>query len=149
MLSISKQNKLITFVTAIHVGQYDKARRPYSEHLFRVARPFTPGSDEWVVALLHDALEDKRCELNELVELGISPDCIQALHLLNHDKAMEYYDYIKAIRMDTTLAGSIAKRVKISDILDNSDPARIFYLPEDQRYRLLMKYHQALKDLLL
>ncbi len=149
MLNQEQQAKIIKFVVAIHEGQYDKTDRPYTEHLFRVADAFEPGSYEWIVAMLHDALEDNRCTVEDLIAYGIPEICIQALHLLNHDKSEKYYIYIRRIKLDTTPAGILARKVKISDILDNDDPARLFYLSEDQRYRLLMKYHRALKDLLL
>jgi len=149
MLGFEQQQKLVAFAKALHDGQYDKMDRPYYEHLERVASIFVPGSDEWITAWLHDAIEDGHTTEEELLAFGITPLVIQALQLLNHQKGEKYHVYIWRIKLDTTPAGNIARRVKISDILDNSDPARIFYLKEEHRYWLLIKYHRALKDLLL
>ena len=149
MLDFEQQQRLVLFVKGLHNGQYDKMDRPYYEHLERVASAFVPGSDEWVTAWLHDAIEDGHATEESLLGFGVSPLVIQALNLLNHQKGEKYHLYICKIRMDTTPAGNIARRVKISDILDNSDPSRIFYLKEEHRYYLLIKYNRALKDLLL
>lgn len=133
----------------LHEGQYDKTDRPYFEHVDRVASCFPEGSDEWAVALLHDSIEDLHTTADELRAFGLSEHVVQAILLLTHSKEEKYHPYVMRIRNASGLAGIIARSVKLADILDNVDPARLFYIEESKRYKMLIKYHRALKDLLL
>lgn len=47
-------------------------------------------------------------------------DSIEALKLLTHDKKVDYMEYIKAIKKN-----DIAKKVKIADLIHNSDETRL------------------------
>ena len=53
-----------------HAGQTDKAGRPYTEHLERVAESVGRHAEEAAVAYLHDVVEDTPCTLDHLSGSG-------------------------------------------------------------------------------
>lgn len=126
-----------------HAGQVDKAGRPYIEHVARVAAAVAHYSEPEVqaVAWLHDVLED--CEpkfCNEL--LHIRPiEVFYAVKALTRGKFSErtYYDRIRR--------NPLALCVKLADIADNADEARLALLDEATAARLRKKYSAALRQL--
>lgn len=78
--------------------------------------------DEKVVALLHDVLEDTHYTVEDIKREVTNNECIiQALELLNHDKSVPYFDYVRKIRDSKNC---LAINVKKYDIADNTDPNR-------------------------
>lgn len=155
-----------------HAGQVDKAGRPYIEHVARVAaavrkdlschvddcengkptdwrascgnpecRPWRetcPVCDEAeAVAWLHDVLEDcGSCFAEEVVHIG-SHNVARSAILLDRRRAgtNNYYSRI--------LANPLALRVKLADIADNADEARLALLDDKTAARLRRKYAKA------
>lgn len=74
---------------------------------------------ECIVALLHDVVEDTDITFEQL-EREFSKEVIEILKLLTHDSKIDYMDYIKEIKDN-----AIAKKVKIADIIHNSDEMRL------------------------
>lgn len=125
-----------------HAGQVDKAGRPYIEHVARVAATVADDPEAEAVAWLHDVLEDCADEFkNEL--LNIRPDRIfRAVHVLTRwrgHSAGWYYDRVRE--------NPLALRVKLADIADNADEARLTLLDEATAARLRKKYAKALRSL--
>lgn len=78
--------------------------------------------DEKIVALLHDVLEDTHYTVEDIKREVTNNDyIIQALELLNHDKSVSYFDYIRKIRDSENC---LAINVKKYDIADNTDSNR-------------------------
>lgn len=124
-----------------HAGQVDKAGRPYIEHVTRVAAAVSGDPEAEAVAWLHDVLEDCEDEGEALCRefpfaIYRAVSCLTRWPFLSHD---EYYDRIRF--------EPIALRVKLADIADNADEARLALLPPDVAARLRRKYAKARKAL--
>lgn len=118
-----------------HAGQVDKAGRPYIEHVARVAVAVSDDPEAEAVAWLHDVYEDAKHLWPETAQL---PSHIRAAVLRmsrNWDEAQHYYARIK----DSPLA----LRVKLADIADNADEARLALLDGKTAARLRRKYAKA------
>jgi (p)ppGpp synthase/HD superfamily hydrolase len=101
-----------------HQGQTDKSGLPYIFHPFHLAEQM---KDEVTVciALLHDVVEDTDITIEEL-ETEFPEEVTEALKLLSHDKATDYFDYIIKIKESPA-----ARVVKLADLRHNSDISRI------------------------
>lgn len=129
---------------AAHAGQVDKAGADYITHPRRVAERVVPSTPETrAAALLHDVLEDTEVSVEDLAAQGIPAVVVQALKLLDRGRSPSPEHYYDAIR-----GNAIALAVKLADIADNSDPARLALLDEQTQQRLRRKYSKALTALL-
>jgi (p)ppGpp synthase/HD superfamily hydrolase len=139
---VSKARKLAEHA---HAGQTDKAGRPYIEHVQRVAEtvehPSSPGLAQ-AVAWLHDVMED--CGLGELdlMAAGMPREVVAAVEAVTHRPHEPRTDYYARVRAD-----DLARVVKLADVADNSDPARLADLDEPTRARLTAKYAKAREHL--
>ena len=123
-----------------HRGQYDKGGMPYIYHPLHLAEQM---HDEYTaaIALLHDVMED-----TDITEAALAaqfpPRVMDALRLLTHDPAEDYFDYVRRIRENPD-----AKAVKLADLRHNSDTGR---LPESaaadpETAERCEKYRQAIR----
>jgi (p)ppGpp synthase/HD superfamily hydrolase len=101
-----------------HEGQVDPDRRPHFEHVLRVADA-VDGSEETAVAFLHDVLEDTPVTAEDLRDLGVPPDVVEAVELLTRSDSMSYQSYIERIAHGTSRAAQLARAVKLADLSDN------------------------------
>ena len=125
-----------------HAGQVDKAGRPYIEHVLRVVDA-VEGDDAKIVAALHDVLEEcPEWTGDRLLEEGFPGLRVADVLALTKSRNENYQNYIRWI-----CNYSIPRLVKIADLRDNSDPARLALLPEKDRARLTKKYAAALATL--
>ena len=124
--------------TQAHAGATDKAGRPYIEHPERVAARLTE-PDAQVVALLHDVIEDTELTAHDLRAAGATELQVEALEALTHADDVSDEDYWRALRQVP-----LARLVKVADLADNTDPARIAVLPPAQQERFRTKYRAAL-----
>ena len=113
---------------------------PYVFHPFHLAEQMET-EETTIVALLHDVVEDTDYTLENLREMGFGETVVKALSLLTHDDAVEYMDYVLAIKDNP-----IAKAVKLADLRHNSDLSRLDVIDEKARTRR-EKYLKAM-DLL-
>ena len=126
--------------TKAHEGQTDKAGLPYITHPERVAsRPSTPEAQ--VVGWLHDTVEDTPITLRD-IEATFGPETAAAVDAISRSDGEPWSDYL-----DRVAANPMARRVKISDLIDNSNLSRIPHvtLKDVERQK---KYNKALKKLL-
>ena len=122
---------------AVHRGQVDKAGRPYAEHPARVAARLA-GDDVTVsVAWLHDVVEDTEMSLLELAE-EFPVEVVRAVDAMTRRAGESPERYYARVRADP-----LALRVKLADVADNSDPARLAGLDTEVRERLTRKYEHA------
>lgn len=127
---------------AAHAGQVDKNGDDYIGHPERVAKYVeASGAGEAVIAVawLHDVLEDTRVDRRHLSAAGMPSTVIDAVETLTRIEGQAEDDYYEGIRWAPT-----AKKVKLADIRDNTDPRRLALLDEKTQLRLIRKYAKAL-----
>ena len=118
MINTQLTRKAMIIAYNAHMNQFDKAGVPYIYHPIHLAEQMETET-ECIVALLHDVVEDTDITFKDL-EKEFPKDSIEALKLLTHDKKVDYMEYIKAIKKN-----DIAKKVKIADLIHNSDETRL------------------------
>lgn len=137
----SAERQLLTLARGIafgaHAGQVDKAGEQYVGHCQRVAARLTDPLDQ-VVAWLHDVIEDTPVGIRTLHDAGIPGDLVAAVVVLTHSPGEPRSSYYARVR-----GSHRARRVKLADIADNSDPDRLAQLDDATRGRLTVKYAQA------
>lgn len=126
-----------------HAGQTDKLGNEYIHHPRSVAGRVAPGNEAAVVAaLLHDVVEDSEMTPADLAERGIPAEVIAAVELLTRRDDVSSDDYYAAIAKDP-----VALEVKLADLADNTDPARLSLLDEATQRKLTTKYTKAYRAL--
>ena len=142
--SLTEATGILIHMLAIelHSGQKDKLGGPYILHVERVAGNFPNDSPEYLVALLHDTVEDTEITIDNLRYLGLSESVLEAVDAITHrihEPLVEYYARIKC--------NPLATKVKLADIVDNLRSSRMQKLPKETQVRLTRKYRRALKVL--
>ena len=119
-----------------HQGQLDRAGIAYIFHPVHLAEQM---DDEiaCTAALLHDVVEDTDVSMKDL-EKEFPKEVIDVLKLLTHDKSVDYFEYVAKIKSNPT-----AVKVKIADIMHNSDETRLDSISEKDLKRR-EKYIKAL-----
>lgn len=116
---MSSLEKAIAIAARAHEGQVDKAGMPYILHPLRVMMAVRT-SEERIVAVLHDVLEDTDVSLDDLRAQGFSERVLTALGSVTKREGEEYPEFVQR-----AIADPIGRRVKLADLLDNSDLSRI------------------------
>lgn len=104
-------------------------------HALAVARQFSFGTPAWIVALLHDAVEDGLVSLNDLREAEFPEDIVGSISYLTRGENETYTDYITRI---ANSGDDIARRVKIADISANLDRMDEEHASLGKRYELAL-----------
>ncbi len=123
-----------------HEGQRDKAGQPYVTHPERVAGRLS-APEEQVVAWLHDTVEDTGLTLRE-IENTFGPETAAAVDAISRRSGEEWEDYLRRVKQNEA-----ARKVKISDLIDNSNLSRIPAVTLRDVDRQL-KYNRALRYLM-
>ena len=123
-----------------HEGQRDKAGKPYITHPERVAGRLS-APEEQVVAWLHDTVEDTGLTLRE-IENTFGPETAAAVDAVSRRPGEDWEDYLRRVKQN-----EVARKVKISDLIDNSNLSRIPVVTLRDVDRQL-KYNQALRYLM-
>ena len=129
------------FAERKHEGQFDKAGKPYIEHVKRVASRIVNDPVAQAVAYLHDVVEDTDTSL-DLIKHHFGILIASYVDLLTRRKEESYEDYI-----DRVSTSSIATQIKIADLIDNMNLARLQNVSKKDVKRQI-KYAQALKKLI-
>jgi len=123
-----------------HAGQVDKAGHPYIGHVGRVAAAVRGDDEAEAVAWLHDVIEDCPAFAGQVQAF---PAPLQdAVRLLSRTPAADADTYYARISADP-----LALKVKLADIADNADEARMASLDAATAERLRDKYRRALAAL--
>lgn len=130
-------NKAIEIAAKAHSGQVDKVGANYIFHPLRVMLGCKT-EEEKICAVLHDVLEDTAVTRNDLFGLGFGEDILDALDHLTKKDGEDYMDFIKR-----AAGNKIALKVKIQDLIDNSNSARLIEITKQDKVRL-KKYGDAL-----
>lgn len=132
-------------------NKVDKGGNPYINHLYSVADKvegegcqksdwFDYGKTSlsmfyhkaYVVALLHDILEDTDTTEQELRDLGCDDEIINAIiAITRRDDEQYYFDFIERVKKN-----DIAKLVKIRDLENNMDIKRLNKFSDYEQKRL-------------
>ncbi len=111
--------RAVALASEAHLGQFDRAGEPYILHPLRLmSRAAT--SEERMVAVLHDVVEDSSWTLAQLATEGFSPAVLAALDALTKRKGESYEEFIERIAVVP-----LAARVKLLDLEDNLNAARL------------------------
>ena len=142
--SLAEAIGILTNMLAIELnkGQKDKSGEPYILHIKRVAKKFPRYSSEYLVALLHDTLEDTEITIDDLRYLELPESVLEAVDAITHrpyEPLVEYYARIKC--------NPLATKVKLADVRDNLRADMLQKLPKETQVRLTRKYRRALKVL--
>ena len=118
MVNTELTRKAMNIAYNAHMNQFDKAGVPYIYHPTHLAEQMDTET-ECIVALLHDVVEDTEVTFQEL-EKDFSKEVIESIRLLTHGDDVNYMEYIKELSQNP-----IAKKVKIADLIHNSDETRL------------------------
>lgn len=139
MINTKLTRKAMIIAYEAHKNQVDKSGVPYIYHPIHVAEQMDT-ENEWIIALLHDVVEDTNVTFKQLEEV-FSKEIIDILKLLTREENIEYDEYIKRIKNN-----SIACKVKIADLTHNLDKTRLDFVTEVDVKRN-EKYKKALQIL--
>ncbi|WP_166360222.1 GTP pyrophosphokinase [Pseudomonas akapageensis] len=131
---MSTLERAIAVAAKAHEGQRDKAGAAYILHPLRVMMRVDT-TEQRIVAVLHDVLEDSAMTLADLAREGFPLKILAAVEALSRRPDESYQAFVERLSDDP-----LAKAVKLADIADNSDLSRIVAPgPEDlariERYR--------------
>jgi hypothetical protein len=137
--------RAIQIAARAHEGQVDKQELPYILHPLRVMDG-VEGLDAKIVAVLHDVVEDTSVTLDDLEREGFSGAVLAAVRCVTHAEGESYADYVVRCRPDP-----IARRVKLSDLADNTRLSRTIVRPhalarDTARYAKYLLSHSFLTD---
>jgi guanosine-3',5'-bis(diphosphate) 3'-pyrophosphohydrolase len=133
--------RAIEIAAHAHAGQTDKAGEPYILHPLRVMLRVST-SDERIVAVLHDVVEDTTVSLQTLISEGFSSAVISAVEALTKRPGESR---LKAA--ERASANVIAREVKLADNAENMDLRRIQF-PTERDYARVEEY-KAVREVLL
>jgi (p)ppGpp synthase/HD superfamily hydrolase len=135
---VSTLERAIAIAAEAHAGQVDKAGAPYVLHPLRMMLSMS-SIDERIVAALHDVCEDcPGWTSDRLRSEGFSNYIIDALQSVTKRDAEDYDDFVRR-----SAADQIGRRVKLADLLDNSDISRIA-VPTERDLKRIAKYRRAI-----
>lgn len=132
-----------TFATNAHEGQADKNGHPYISHPARVALyvdEMAGGSYAIAAAWLHDVIEDCNVHEVDLLNAGFPEQVIDLVTNLTKVRGEPRSSYRQRV-----MSKPASLLVKIADIKDNTDPARLAQLPGEVSKRLIAKYAEDMK----
>ena len=124
----------------MHDGQVDKSGLPYITHPERVAARLS-SPEAQVVGWLHDTVEDTPLSLDE-IEARFGPETAAAVDAVSRREGEAWDTYLERVK-----ANPVARQVKVSDLIDNSNLSRLprVTLRDVERQA---KYNRALRELL-
>lgn len=96
----------LEIATKAHKGQVDKAGHPYIAHPVIVAS-MVDETDEKVVALLHDVIEDTALTIDDLRKAGFSGNTLDAVQAITKVEGDSYDEYLVRVA-----ANPIAREVQ-------------------------------------
>ena len=131
----------ILLAVSAHRGRKDKAGEVYILHPLRVMLRMKT-EEEGTVAVLHDVIEDTNYSVKDLRKAGYSQKILRSLDYLTRRDHEEYDQFIRRVKRDP-----LARKVKIADIEDNLDLARIKH-PKKSDFARMEKYRRALSELM-
>lgn len=124
----------------MHEGQFDKSGLPYVTHPERVASRLDSPETQ-VVGWLHDTVEDTPLTVFD-IEAQFGPETAAAVDAISRRDDEGWEEYIERVAKNP-----VARKAKISDLVDNSNLSRLPTVTMKDVKRQA-KYNRALKRLL-
>ena len=124
----------------MHEGQLDKAGLPYVTHPQRVASRLA-SPEAQVVGWLHDTVEDTALSLAE-IEARFGAETAAAVDAISRREGEAWKVYLQRVK-----ANPVAREVKISDLIDNSNLSRVPDV-KIKDVKRQARYNRALRELL-
>ena len=140
MIYTEMTKKAMKIAFEAHKNQVDKSGLPYIYHPIHLAEQMDD-EESVTVALLHDVVEDTDWTLEQLKAEGFSDSVIMALSYMTHDDNVPYMEYVIKIAENP-----IAKKVKLADLMHNSDLSRLDCV-DDKAKKRVKKYESAIQVL--
>jgi (p)ppGpp synthase/HD superfamily hydrolase len=134
---MSTLERAVVIAAEAHVGQVDKAGAPYILHPLRLMLQMGNTEDR-IVAVLHDVVEDSDWSFEGLREEGFSKVILEAIDSVTRRPEEDYEDFILR-----SMQNSIGCRVKLADLRDNCNLSRIAN-PSETDFKRVAKYRQAI-----
>jgi hypothetical protein len=136
---MSTLERAIVIAAEGHAGVEDKGGAPYVLHPLRMMLSFS-STDERIVAVLHDVCEDcPGWSLDRLRGEGFAENIIAALDSVTKREGEDYEFFVRR-----AAANAIGRKVKLSDLKDNSDLSRITH-PTQRDFDRIEKYRIAIE----
>lgn len=135
---MSTLERAVALAAEAHAGQQDKVGEAYILHPLRVMLAVRT-TEERIVGVLHDVVEDTPWTLDGLRAEGFSPAVVEAVDALTRREGEDYFDFV--LRAG---AHPLARPVKVADLRDNLDLTRIA-APTQRDYDRCERYRQALE----
>lgn len=132
--------KALNLAIKYHKGAVDKGGNDYVLHPITVAL-LVDGESEKVVALLHDIVEDTPMTLPQLLEEGFTKEIVDAVDSVTRRNGEERQDYLIRVK-----SNEIACKVKIADLIHNSDLSRI-QCPKQKDIERVKEYKKEIEYL--
>lgn len=110
-----------------HKGQVDKNGMSYILHPMAVAAQLD-SLELKTIAILHDTIEDTNVTADYLLEKGIPKNIVETVQLLSKPEGEDYESYLRRVK-----ANPLARRVKLADLANNTDPKRASGLNEARK----------------
>jgi (p)ppGpp synthase/HD superfamily hydrolase len=136
---MSTLERAIVIAAEGHAGVLDKAGAPYVLHCLRVMLAMSE-EKERIVAVLHDVVED--CDgwtFDRIRSEGFSEEVVEALDSVTKRDGEEYLSFVRR-----AAANPIGWKVKLADLRDNSNLARISN-PTQRDFDRIEKYRRAIE----
>lgn len=133
-------------VTFAFLGDKDKSGKDYVEHLRNVAFRNTDSYIKQQIGILHDLVEDKDWELDDLCALGFDERVVSGVDAMTRREGESYFDFVERCTLH-----EYAIDVKINDLTHNQNHARNTAVIGDyetmrsNKYMISMQYLLAVK----
>ena len=137
---MSTLEQAIAIAAKAHKGQVDKAGAPYVLHPLRIMLRVST-TEERIVAVLHDVVEDCGVSLKDLRVEGFPEVVIEAINSVTRRPEESYEDFVRR-----AASNPIGRRVKLADLEDNSDLSRIAN-PSARDHKRIAKYRRAIETI--
>jgi (p)ppGpp synthase/HD superfamily hydrolase len=136
---MSTLERAIVIAAEGHAGTIDKAGAPYILHSLRVMLAMREKNDR-IVGVLHDVVEDcAGWTLDRVRSEGFSEEVVEAINSVTKRDGEEYFSFVRR-----AAENPIGRKVKLADLKDNSDLARISN-PTQRDFDRIEKYRDAIK----
>lgn len=132
--------RAIAIAAQAHAGQVDKAAAPYILHPLRVMLRMAT-TEERIVAVLHDVVEDSDVSLSSLRAEGFSEEILDAIEAVTKRPGEDYEAFVRR-----AAANPLGRKVKLADLTENSQLARIAS-PTAKDHERVAKYLRAIEQI--